>query len=54
MGKLANWCGRTRVKAAGGAGGLLDMLASVSKSRTAEIVADKKQQLEQESVSVDQ
>jgi hypothetical protein len=36
----------------GGAGGLLDMLANVSKNRTAEMVAEKRQQLETEQVEV--
>ena len=45
--------GRTKPKGAvGGAGSLLDMLASVSKNRTAEMVAEKRQQLETEQVEV--
>lgn len=36
----------------GGAGSLLDMLANVSKNRTAEMVAEKRQQLETEQFEV--
>jgi hypothetical protein len=42
-----------RIKKAGNnSGGLLDMLANASKNRTAEMVADKRQQLETEKVEV--
>lgn len=41
---------KQRNTSSGGAGGLLDMLANVSKNRTAEMVAEKRQQLETEKV----
>lgn len=46
--------GRTKQRSSGGgAGGLLDMLASVSKGRTSEMVAEKRQQLEAEQVAAE-
>ena len=41
---------KQRSTSIGGAGGLLDMLANASKNRTAEMVAEKRQQLETEKV----
>ena len=46
--------GRTKQRSSGGgAGSLLDMLASVSKGRTSEMVAEKRQQLEAEQVAAE-
>ena len=44
---------RKQRSSGGGAGGLLDMLASVSKSRTSEMVAEKRQQLQAEQVAAE-
>ena len=46
--------GRTKPKSAGGAGSFLDMLTGASKARTAEMVVEKREQLEQEAVAESQ